>query len=331
MVQSVAGRTKKAILKMLYENRERFLSGQKISETIGCSRTAVWKHIRELSEEGFMIEAVQKSGYKLTGAPLGLNEAALSSGLETKTLGHSIRFFETIHSTQKEALQLADDGAEDGTLVITNEQIAGRGRLGHSWQSQRGENIAMSLILRPGLPIEQTPQLTLLTAVAAVQAIEETAGLSCGIKWPNDILYHGRKLVGILTELQAEATFVKAVVIGIGINVNSDVSHFPEELKTTASSLYAITGKKYDLAQFVQLFLLTFEGLYELFLQKGFSVIKPLWEKRAISLGKQIRVRQPGGRVIEGTALGINDEGVLLLKDSDGLMTRIYSADIEWS
>lgn len=331
MVHGLAGKTKKSILKILYENRDSFLSGQKISETLGCSRTAVWKHIRELQDQGFLIEAVQKSGYRLTAAPSGLNEAALSSGLETKSVGRHICFYDTIGSTQKEALRLADEGAEDGTLVITNQQIAGRGRLGHTWQSERGVNIAMSMILRPSLPIEKTPQMTLLTAVAAVKVIKDKTGLSCGIKWPNDILYEGRKLVGILTELQAEATFVKAVVIGIGMNVNTEESSFPEELKSKASSLRAITGVKYNLAEFVQSFLQTFERLYELFLEEGFSAIKPLWEMHAISLGKQIRVRQPGGKVLEGTALGINDEGVLLLKDGKGHVSRVYSADIEWS
>lgn len=331
MVQNLAGQTRKAILIMLYRNRDRFLSGQKISETIGCSRTAVWKHIRELLQEGYQIQAVQKSGYKLTGAPKGLNEAALSVGLKTKKIGQHIRFFDSIDSTQKEALRLADEGAEDGTVVITNEQTAGRGRLGHGWQSPRGTNIAMSLIIRPQLAIEKTPQLTLLTAVAATEVIEDQTGLSCGIKWPNDIICEGLKLVGILTELQAEATFVKAVVIGIGINVNADPEGFPSELRGKAGSIRSITGKTYDLAAFVRCFWEKFEALYQLFLSEGFPAIKPLWEQRAISLGKHIKVRQTRGRVIEGKALGINSDGVLLLEKADHTITQVYSADIEWS
>lgn len=331
MVQSAAGSTRTKILKMLYQHKYEYLSGQEISRLIGCSRTAVWKHIRELESEGFSIVGVQKKGYRLSGSPEGLNEAAITAGLKTEKLGRSLVFYDSIGSTQKEALRLADEGAADGTLVITNEQTAGRGRMGHNWKSQRGVTITMSLILRPDLPIDQTPQLTLLTAVAAADTIEVNTGLSCGIKWPNDILYKGRKLVGILTELQAEATFVKAVVIGIGINVNTDMGMVPDELKATATSLYGLTGKKYDLTEFVQVFLLDFERLYRLYLRNGFSAIKPLWEKRAISLGKQIRVRRPGGRILEGTAIGIDDSGVLLLKDHNGSLTKIYSADIEWS
>jgi birA, biotin-[acetyl-CoA-carboxylase] ligase region len=331
MVQPAAGSTRTKILKMLYQHQHDYLSGQEISRLIGCTRTAVWKHIRELENEGFTIVGVQKKGYKLSGSPEGLNEAAITAGLKTEKLGRSLVFYESIGSTQREALRLADEGAADGTLVITNEQSDGRGRMGHNWKSQRGVTITMSLILRPDLPIDQTPQLTLLTAVAATDTIETMTGLSCGIKWPNDILYKGRKLVGILTELQAEASFVKAVVIGIGINVNTDMDTVPEELKATAASLFSITGKKYDLAEFVQAFLLGFEHLYRLYLNDGFAAIKPLWENRAISLGKQIRVRRPGGRILEGTALGIDDSGVLLLKGHNGTITKIYSADIEWS
>lgn len=331
MVQNMAGKTKKAILMMLYKNRNRFLSGQRISEEIGCSRTAIWKHIRELIHEGYTIEAVQKSGYKLAGAPEGLNEAALSVDLHTRKIGRHIRFYDSIGSTQKEALRLADEGAEDGTVVITNEQTAGRGRLGHNWQSQRGKNIAMSLILRPGLSIEKTPQLTLVAAVAAAETIEKEAGFSCGIKWPNDILWQGQKLVGILTELQAEANFVKAVVMGIGINVNTEADAFPEDLRGQAGSLFSITGRKYDLSRFTRIFWEIFESLYQLFLSEGFIAIKPLWEKRAISLGKPIRIRRPGGVVLRGKALGINDEGILLLQQDDQQIVPVYSADIEWN
>lgn len=330
MVQKMAGQSKTAVLTLLYEHKNEFLSGQKISRMIGCSRTAVWKHIQSLVADGFLIESVQKKGYRLTNVPDELNEAAVTVGLKTKHLGQSIHFYDTIGSTQKEALRLADEGAVHGTVILTNEQVSGRGRLGHSWQSQRGKNIALSMILRPELPIEKTPQLTLLTAVAIAKCIEKVTNLSCGIKWPNDILCDGKKLVGILTELQAEATYVKAVVIGVGINVNIDVSSFPAELKTSAASLKSLTGKNYSLALIIQEFLESFEALYTRYLSEGFTCIRPLWEQRALNLGKQIKVRQPGGRIIEGVASGISDEGVLLLKKSDGSIAKIYSADVEW-
>lgn len=330
MVQNMA-KTKQMILKILYENQDRFMSGQRISEAIGCSRTAVWKQMKSLRQDGYRIEAVQKSGYRLVSAPEGLSEAALSAKLETERIGRKILFFETIGSTQKQALKAADEGAPDGTIVVTNDQSAGRGRIGNGWTSERGKNATMSLILRPPLPIRKTPQLTLVAAVAAVETIEAQAGVRCGIKWPNDLLYRGKKLVGILTELQAEATFVKSVVIGIGFNVNADPETFPAEVAQRATSLKAITGRSLDLTTFVQVFLKKFEERYAQYLQEGFKAIKPLWERYAISLGKAIRVRRPGGKVLEGIARGINDEGVLLLEQPDHQITEIYSADVEWS
>lgn len=316
---------------MLYRNKGRFLSGQKISEAIGCSRTAVWKHIRELIDSGYRIEAVQKSGYRLERAPEGIDEAALSAGLKTEQMGRRIVFSESMDSTQKQALRLAEDGAESGTLVITNEQTSGRGRLGHGWTSVRGKNITMSLIVRPGLPIEKTPQLTLITAVAAAETIERTAAVPCGIKWPNDILIEGKKIVGILTELQAEENRIKAVVIGIGMNVNTEASVYRKHRLNTATSLTALTGETYDLNRFVQDFLLNFEYRLGQFMRDGFTAIKPLWESRAVSLGKQIRVRRPGGHMLEGRAIGIDDEGVLLLEEDNGRIDHVYSADIDWS
>lgn len=330
MVQRVAKGTKQAILKLLYAHRDAYLSGEKISQQLDCSRTAVWKHIRELVADGYTIDALQKNGYRLTAAPEGVSEAAILTGLETKQLGQKIVFFDQMDSTQKKALTLADEGAPEGTLVVTNEQVAGRGRLGHSWKSARGANIAMSLILRPRLPIDKTPQLTLLTAVAAADAIEELSGLNCQIKWPNDILYNGAKLVGILTELQAESSYVKAVIIGIGINVNTDQEAFSDELAGKATSLEAMTGVHYDPAKLIQIFLKRFELLYMLYLAQGFPAIKPLWISRAASLGKTIKVRQPGGHVLIGKAIGINDDGVLLLEDSAKKINCVYSADIEW-
>ncbi|MFT8871177.1 MAG: biotin--[acetyl-CoA-carboxylase] ligase [Sporolactobacillus sp.] len=331
MVPKKIGVTKRAVLQLLYAHRSGYLSGQRISEELGCSRTAVWKHVRELENDGYHIEAVQKSGYRLQSAPEGVSDAAILALLTTKRLGRQIVFYDRLDSTQKLALQLADEGAEEGTLVVTNEQTAGRGRLGHAWQSARGANIAMSFILRPELAIDRTPQLTLLTAVAAADAIERVSGLCCAIKWPNDILYEGAKLVGILTELQAEATYVKAIVIGIGMNVNTDAEAFKGALCHKATSLRTVTGQSYEPAVLICQFLERFETLYHAYLTDGFAVIKPLWMSRALSLGKYISVRKPGGQILRGKAVGIDDDGVLLLEASDGSLTHVYSADIEWS
>ncbi|MGM7721946.1 biotin--[acetyl-CoA-carboxylase] ligase [Metabacillus sp. Hm71] len=305
-----------------------FLSGQKISEVIGCSRTAVWKHIEELRKEGYELEAVRRLGYRITKKPDKISSNEIQLGLKTELMGRNIHFEETVTSTQKIAQSLANEGAPEGTIVVADQQTSGRGRMSRVWYSPSGTGIWMSMIIRPKIPINRTPQLTLLTAVAIVQAIEELTPLKPDIKWPNDILLNGKKIVGILTELQAEADQVHSVIIGTGINVNQTKEDFPEELQNVATSIKVETGSDWERAQFIQTILLKFEGLYSLFLSQGFKPIKLLWESYAISLQKTIIARTLKG-TIEGKAIGIDDDGVLIIEKNDQSIERIYSADIE--
>ncbi|KKI88762.1 biotin--acetyl-CoA-carboxylase ligase [Bacillus sp. SA1-12] len=305
-----------------------FLSGQKISEVIGCSRTAVWKHIEELRKEGYELEAVRRLGYRITKKPDKISSNEIQLGLKTELMGRNIYFEETVASTQKIAQSLANEGAPEGTIVVADQQTSGRGRMSRVWYSPSGTGIWMSMIIRPKIPINRTPQLTLLTAVAIVQAIEELTPLKPDIKWPNDILLNGKKIVGILTELQAEADQVHSVIIGTGINVNQTKEDFPEELQNVATSIKVETGSDWERAQFIQTILLKFEGLYSLYLAQGFKPIKLLWESYAISLNKTIIARTLKG-TIEGKAIGIDDDGVLLIEKNDQSLERIYSADIE--
>ncbi|PGT87431.1 biotin--[acetyl-CoA-carboxylase] ligase [Bacillus sp. AFS040349] len=305
-----------------------FVSGQKISEYIGCSRTAVWKHIEELRKDGYELEAVRRLGYRITKKPNKISSNEIQIGLKTKTLGRHVHFEETVTSTQKIAQTLAGNGAPEGTIVVADQQTNGRGRMAREWYSPSGTGIWMSLIIRPNIPIHSTPQLTLLTAVAIVQAIEELTPVKPDIKWPNDILINGKKVVGILTELQAEADQVHSVIIGTGINVNQKVEDFPEELQQIATSIGIETGKHWERALFIQTILLKFEGLYSLYLSQGFHPIKLLWEGYAISLNKKMVARTLNGSV-EGKAIGIDHNGVLLIETSDGSIKEIYSADIE--
>lgn len=176
----------------------------------------------------------------------------------------------------------------------------------------------MSIILRPEIPVQKTPQLTLLAAVAIVQAIEEQTGIAAEIKWPNDILINGKKVVGILTELQAEADQVHSVIVGTGINVNQLAADFPEELQETATSLRLASGEKIDRAALVQTIMSTFEKRYEDYLAYGFEPIKLLWESYALTLNRELTARTLNG-TFHGKALGIDEEGVLILETSDGI------------
>ncbi|WP_199484511.1 biotin--[acetyl-CoA-carboxylase] ligase [Peribacillus glennii] len=305
-----------------------FISGQEIAEYIGCSRTAVWKHIEELRSEGYILEAVRKKGYRIVTKPEKVTANEIQLGLAAEVFGKAIHYEETVDSTQKIAHRLAGSGAPEGTLVVAEEQSFGKGRLSRNWYSPKYTGIWMSLILRPNIPFQQAPQLTLLAAVAVVQGIEEATELMPGIKWPNDILINGKKVTGILTELQAEADRIHSVIIGIGINVNQKNGDFPEDLLEKASSLFIETGHQVSRAKLIQHILVKMEILYKLYLEQGFAPIKVLWESYAVSLGKEIKASTLT-ETIHGTALGITEEGVLLVEGHDGQIHNIYSADIE--
>jgi len=186
----------------------------------------------------------------------------------------------------------------------------------------------MSIIVKPDLPPQQAPQFTLITAVAAARAIEDITGLSPEIKWPNDILIKGKKVVGILTELQAEADKISSLIIGVGINANHEKPDFPEAVKDTATSLLIQKGEKISRVALIQSFLKNFEKYYTIYMTEGFFPIKILWESYAVSIGKWIKATTVTGE-LTGTALGISDEGVLKIQDEHGVIHNIYSADIE--
>ncbi|MGJ7909393.1 biotin--[acetyl-CoA-carboxylase] ligase [Neobacillus sp. LXY-1] len=319
---------RKKLLDAFTETGESFLSGQYLAELIGCSRTAVWKHIEELRKEGFELEAVRKKGYRIVKTPERITADEIRLGLVTEFIGKNIYYQETVDSTQKIANQLASSDSPEGTVVIAEEQKSGKGRMNRKWHSPKYTGIWMSLILRPNIQLIKAPQLTLLTAVAIVQAIEETTGIVPEIKWPNDLLVNGKKITGILTELQAEADRIHSIIIGMGINVNQKKEDFPEDIQKIASSLYIEKGETVSRANLIRNICKHFEKLYIIYLNQGFLPIKILWESYAVSIGRTIRARTITN-VIEGKALGITDEGVLKLEDSSGTIHHVYSADIE--
>ncbi|MDQ1145278.1 BirA family biotin operon repressor/biotin-[acetyl-CoA-carboxylase] ligase [Bacillus sp. SORGH_AS 510] len=328
MANEVQSEIRKELLDAFTNAGEDFLSGQQLAELIGCSRTAVWKHIEELRKEGFELEAVRKKGYRIIKTPEKITADEIRLGLTTEFIGRNIHYEESVESTQKIAHRLAADDLPEGTVIIAEEQKAGKGRMNRKWHSPKYTGVWMSLILRPNIPLTKAPQLTLLTAVAVVQAIEEMTGLNPEIKWPNDILLNGKKITGILTELQAEADRIHSIIIGIGINVNQKMEDFPEDLRETASSLFIQEGEIVSRAGLIRSFFKHFEKLYLLYLDQGFFPIKVLWESYAVSIGRILRARTLT-TTIEGRALGITDEGVLKLEDETGIVHHIYSADIE--
>ncbi|WP_240688920.1 biotin--[acetyl-CoA-carboxylase] ligase [Ammoniphilus sp. YIM 78166] len=319
---------KDQILRMFKEAKGEFLSGESLSQALQCSRTAIWKHIEELRVEGYQFEAVRRSGYRLVAVPDIPYPEEVMSGLDTRILGKVVHFFPTIDSTQHRAHALAKEGAPEGTVVIADEQVGGKGRLGRVWHSPPSTGISMSLLLRPKLELHRCPQLTLLAAVALVEAIRQETGLPVTIKWPNDILLNGKKICGILTELNAESDCINYLIIGMGINVNTP--SFPEEIGQIATSLMLEKGEPVKRVKLIQNILGKLEDLYAQYLEEGFAPIKARWESHAISIGKRVIIRQLSGTMV-GMALGIDDDGVLLVQKDDGSLEKVYSADIEIS
>lgn len=219
-----------------------WVSGEAISTQLGISRAAVWKQIEGLRADGYEVEAAPRRGYRLTARPDKLSVPEIEAGLKTQRFGRPVEAHEAIGSTNERAKELARQGAPEGLLVTAEQQTAGKGRLGRPWQTPAGRALALSLLLRPLIPPTLAPRLTLVAAVAVAEAVRAETGLPVGIKWPNDLQVAGRKLCGILTEMEAEIEQVRFVVLGIGLNVNQTVAEFPPELRETATSVRLAIG-----------------------------------------------------------------------------------------
>ncbi|ALS78402.1 biotin--acetyl-CoA-carboxylase ligase [Planococcus kocurii] len=316
------------IAKRLIESNGEAVSGQHLADELGVSRTAIWKHIKELEEKGYGIESVKKKGYRIVMLPDTLEPLGIQTGLKTKSIGREIEYVESCASTQIIAHQLAQEGAPDGTVVLTETQTAGRGRLARKWDSAANKGAWMSIILRPDVAPQKAPQFTLVTAVAVVRAIEEVTGLQPQIKWPNDILLNGKKCTGILTELQSDADGIQALIIGIGLNINQEKDDFDAEVQDIATSLKMESGEAVNRQKLVQSLLFYMELYTHMYIEEGFAMLKILWESYSTTIGQPVRARMTN-QTLEGIAEGITDDGVLQLRTADGKLHGIYSADIE--
>ncbi|MFH1858338.1 MAG: biotin--[acetyl-CoA-carboxylase] ligase [Candidatus Omnitrophota bacterium] len=311
------------ILDILRAEPTGYVSGEAICEGLGVSRSAVWKHIESLRSLGYAIEAFPHRGYRLLSSPDKLLPEELSHGLATEIIGKEICFNEMVTSTNDLAYDMAKKGAREGTVVVSEGQSRGKGRLGRTWTSPKGKGIYLSLILRPALPPQAIPKLTLLAALSAARAIQKSSGLTPEIRWPNDILLNGKKISGVLTEMSAEQDTVHFVIVGIGVNVNTPAEFLPKE----GTSLKIETGEVSSRVRLAQALLESFDILYGDF-KKG-KTEEALEECRKLSaiLGSHVTVTQVGARR-EGYAVDIDDEGALLLRLDDGYTERILSGDL---
>jgi len=321
--------TRNKLIALLEENKDQYISGQKMSDQLNISRSAIWKHMKELEKDGYEIEGKSRKGYRIISFPDKLSENTLQWGLRTKWLGKTIVHREIIDSTQFLAHQLAREGAAHGTVIIADEQTKGKGRMNRAWHSAPGHGIWMSIILRPQLLPYLATQLTLLTATVLADVIAEHIELRPQIKWPNDILINGKKTVGILTEMQSEQDQIQYVVIGMGINVNQPTNELPNDISYKATSLNVESGKEWDIKEVIQYILQTFEKSYESYIENGFPEVKKKWESYGFKIGEMIDIKTMQN-AWRSEFLGIAEDGALLATDPDGNETKLYSAEIAW-
>ena len=310
----------------LLRDRGDYVSGQELCQRFGVSRTAVWKAINQLKKEGYRIEAVQNRGYLLLAEEEVYSQNALKSRMGTAWAGHPVSFYKTLDSTNLQAKRDAEGGAPEGALVVADMPTAGRGSRGRSWQSPEGVNAYFTLLLRPEYTPDKATMVTLVMALAVAEGIRETCGIQAQIKWPNDVVIHGKKTCGILCEMSLESDYIHYIVAGTGINVGQQ--ELPAEIAETATCLEAECGKKISRAVLIANIIKAFEGYYEKFKDTlDLSGLQQEYEGLLVNKGKEVRVLDPKGEY-SGVAEGITDTGELLVRLTDGSVTEVYAGEV---
>lgn len=304
-----------------------YLSGEDISRQLHVSRTAIWKHMQALKQEGYDIESHSRLGYRLRHAPDLLLPEEIRSRLTTAKLGQGlIYYFPELESTNNEAKKLAAAGCPEGTIILAEAQVSGRGRLARGWFSPFAKGIWLSIVLRPPFHPQEAPKCTMMAAVAVNKAIKRIAGVESGIKWPNDILFQGKKIVGILTEMSAEMDAINHVVLGMGINVNIEQQDFPEELAAIATSVAVAAGHPVFRLELLAAILEELEEVYRQAVEEGFADIFRQWRSHSVTLGQSVNVLGINNQ-FSGVAIDIDNDGALLVKTEQGI-ERVIAGDV---
>lgn len=319
---------KEAVLRLLKKNRGAYVSGEEICKNLKVTRTAIWKHIKALRDEGYEIEALPRLGYQLTGIPDRLYPEEIKDGLKTRRMGQKkILHFSTLSSTTEPAREEAQKGCGEGTLVVAEEQTGGRGRLGRVWYSPQYKGIFLSMVLRPPVNPNEVARVTMIASVALTLAINKETGVAAGIKWPNDLLVKGKKVCGILADLSAEMDRVNYLVLSAGINANHEPEDFPGDIKDTATSLKIASGQPVDRARLVRSCLEFFEHWYDLWLDQGFEPVLSRWKELSVSLNCPVRIHTLN-QSWEGWAEDVDADGALLLRLPNGETQKLVSGEV---
>ena len=285
-----------------------------LAGALGIPKSRILKALDELRELGYEFSASGSGAIRIIKSPDRMIDTEILAGLKTRTFAKQLHCYNRLGSTNTRAIELAEAGAPEGTVVVAEEQTGGRGRLGRSWHSAPGLGIWSSIILRPQISIQKASGLSLLAALAFAHTVDKVLGLKVDLKWPNDGLIDGRKVIGILTEVTAETDRVYFAVCGTGINVSHLSTDFPSSLRSNAVSLAMAAGHPIDRLAVYRAFLTEFEALYRTFRRDGIQPFLADYRERSILLGHEVTVQQ-GNMTIHGRAIAIDDSGALIVRD----------------
>jgi BirA family biotin operon repressor/biotin-[acetyl-CoA-carboxylase] ligase len=317
------------VLRFLKAHNTEYLSGQDLSDVLRISRVAVWKHIKKIQTLGYTVESKQKEGYKLTKNSRLLLPWEIISGLKTKTLGQQAYYFDTIESTQNQALKIANDLTDEGTIIVAEKQTGGKGRSGRKWISPKG-GIWFSIILHPKFDISNTTLFPIASSLALSNAIQKTCKITTELKWPNDLTIKGKKIAGMLVDASFESNRIENLILGVGINFDVNIKEIEKMLKKTPN-YYGITSlsdqkNKSTPIELTQSFLLELEKVYKELNKNQIKKIIAEWTKKSSTVGKKIEVNTSDGKV-KGEAIKLDNDGGLLIKDGQKIK-KIIAGDI---
>jgi BirA family biotin operon repressor/biotin-[acetyl-CoA-carboxylase] ligase len=317
------------VLSFLKSHNTEYLSGQDLSDVLRISRVAVWKHIKKIRELGYKIESKQKLGYRLESNTDMLLPWEITAGLKTKIFGKHAYYFDSIDSTQKQAMKMSSDEASNGTIIIAEKQTSGKGRLGRKWISPKG-GIWFSIILHPKFDISVITLFPIASALALSNAIEKTLNIKSEVKWPNDITIKGKKVAGMLVDASLESNKIENLVLGVGINFDVDVKQIEKILRGTPN-FYGVASlseqnKTIKPILLVQSFLTELEQMYDLLNMGDTKKIIRDWTKKSSTIGQNIELHTENGK-IKGKAIRIDDDGALVISENNK-SRRVTSGDI---
>lgn len=317
------------ILSLLRSEPDAYRSGEEMSRQLGVSRAAVWKAVEALRRAGYEIISAPNRGYRLSAAPDDLRAGELTAALSGHLVGREVVCLDTVDSTNSEVKRRAADGAMEGLAVISDEQTAGRGRRGNAFQSLKGKGLFCSVLLRPRVPLDTLSQLTAWTAVAVCRAIEACCSLTCGIKWTNDIILDGKKLCGILTELEfeAESAAAVAVVVGVGVNVGQTEADFGPDLSPIATSLTQALVRPVRRAELAVHLLTALDEMYAAFPQ-GKNEYLAEYRRRCVTTGHEVALVRPDGGREPAFAQEVDDDFSLVCRLPDGSTRTVTAGEV---